>query len=287
MEEIRTKRPGGRTFSFILGLVYLAGICIMAYPAVSDWRNRMHAGQAVQKYETQVKELSEAEIQEILGEARAYNKALKENPDPWSEKSRTPGYTEALRTERSGIMGCVMIEKIRVRLPFYHGTEEDVLQRAVGHVEGSSLPTGDKGGHAVLSAHRGLPSAKLFTDLPELASGDTFVITVLNKEMIYEVDQILTVLPDSPEVLEALGPVPGEDLVTLMTCTPYGINTHRLLVRGHRTGDVVHSEKEGGSGGNEENGISFDRYIPFAAAAALVIFLLLWFLPVGKKNAHK
>ena len=159
-----------------------------------------------------------------------------------------------------------------------------MLQRAIGHLEGSSLPIGDPGDHAVLSAHRGLPSAKLFTDLPKLAVGDEFIVTVLNKEMVYEVDQILTELPDSPEAFEVLKPVAGKDLVTLMTCTPYGVNTHRLLVRGHRTGDRVKEETGGTAGGGGDAGRSFDRFIPYIAGAAVVIFLLLFFLPGKKKR---
>ena len=288
MEE-KNKKSGKRfrLTDILIVLVFLAGLCVMLYPMASDYINRIQVERAIENYERLVNEASAEEYNALFEEARDYNRRLKKNPNPFGSAGRTEGYRETLLLGNSGIMGYVMIEKIRVRLPFYHGTEEDVLQRAIGHVEGSSLPIGDKGEHAVLSAHRGLPSAKLFTDLPELAVGDTFVITVLNKEMVYEVDQILTVLPDSAEAFEALSPVSGEDLVTLMTCTPYGVNTHRLLVRGHRTGDVVHSEKEGGSGGNGENGSSFDRYIPFIAAAAVVIFLLLWFLPARKKNTQK
>ena len=285
MEE-KNKKSGKRfrLTDILIVLVFLAGLCVMLYPMASDYINRIQVERAIGNYERLVKEASAEEYNALFEEARDYNRRLKKNPNPFGSAGRTEGYRETLLLGNSGIMGYVMIEKIRVRLPFYHGTEEDVLQRAIGHVEGSSLPIGDKGEHAVLSAHRGLPSAKLFTDLPELAVGDTFVITVLNKEMVYEVDQILTVLPDSPEAFEALKPVPGEDLVTLMTCTPYGVNTHRLLVRGHRTGDVVHAGDEGGSGGNGENGSSFDRYAPYIAGVAVVIFLALWFWPGGRKK---
>ena len=286
MEEQKKKRKF-RFMDLLIILVFLSGLSILLYPQASDFINRIQVARNIRAYERMVREITPEDYSAIFEKARDYNRRLKKISNPFGSTIKAEGYTDTLVVSNTGIMGYVMIEKIRVRLPFYHGTEEDVLQRAIGHVEGSSLPIGEKGDHAVLSAHRGLPSAKLFTDLPELTVGDEFVVTVLDKEMLYEVDQILTVLPDSPEAFEALRPVPEEDLVTLMTCTPYGVNTHRLLVRGHRTGDVVHSAEEGGSGGNEENGISFDRYIPFAAAAALVIFLLLWFLPVGKKNAHK
>jgi len=282
--EEKRSRKKLRLTDFLIGLVFLAGLCVMLYPMASDFINRMRAERSLGAYERTVREAAPEDYDLLFQEAREYNRRLKENPNPFSSESRTEGYEEALKIGESGIMGYVMIGKIRVRLPFYHGTEEDVLQTAIGHLEGSSLPVGDPGEHAVLSAHRGLPSAKLFTDLPELVAGDEFVVTVLDKEMVYEVDQILTVLPDSPEAFEALKPVEGEDLVTLMTCTPYGINTHRLLVRGHRTGDRVKEETGGVAGGGSDAGRSFDRYIPYIAGAAVVIFLLLYFLPGKKKR---
>ena len=286
--ETRKKKKGSLVFDILIALVFLAGLGIMLYPQASDWVNRRNMSRAVTAYGRTVQGLSPEEREAILAEARDYNRRLKEDPDPFSGEIRTPGYEETLRADKSGIMGYVTIEKIRVRLPFYHGTEETVLQTAIGHLEGSSLPTGDQGEHVVLSAHRGLPSAKLFTDLPELVKGDTFIVTVLKKEMVYEVDQVLTVLPDSPEAFEALRPVPGEDLVTLMTCTPYGVNTHRLLVRGHRTADRVKKEEDGSTTeGGDEAGRSFDSYIPYVAGAAAVIFLILMFAPVKKKKRGK
>ena len=284
---MKTKKRG-RLTDILIVIVFLAGIMVMLYPKISDWVNSRNMSRAVAGYTHSVEELSLEDMDAIIENARDYNRRLKKNPDPFSESGRTEGYENALRLKQSDIMGYVMIGKIRVRLPFYHGTEESVLQTAIGHLEGSSLPIGDPGEHAVLSAHRGLPSAKLFTDLPELAVGDTFVITVLNKEMVYEVDQILTVLPDSPEAFEAIRPIPGEDLVTLMTCTPYGVNTHRLLVRGHRTADREHvEENENHSGTGSEAGRSFDRYIPYVAGAAVVIFLILMFAPVKKRSEEK
>ena len=282
MEEARKKRRFRKSDLFIV-LVFLVGLCIMLYPQASDYINRIRVARALGDYQRAVREITPEDYTAVIEKARDYNRRLKKNPNPFGSVKKTEGYEDTLKVGSSGIMGYVMIEKIRVRLPFYHGTDEDVLQRAIGHLEGSSLPTGDPGEHVVLSAHRGLPSAKLFTDLPELVTGDEFTVTVLDKEMVYEVDQILTVLPDSPEAIEALKPVPGEDLVTLMTCTPYGVNTHRLLVRGHRTGDRAKEEKSGGTGGNEA-GRSFDRYIPYIAGAAVVIFLVLLFAPIKKKT---
>ena len=265
-------------------LVFLIGLCIMLYPLASDYINHIQVAKNIRAYEQMVREITPEDYSAILEKAQDYNRRLKENTNPFGSSKKPEGYEDTLKVGDSGIMGYVMIEKIRVRLPFYHGTEEEVLQRAIGHLEGSSLPTGDKGEHVVLSAHRGLPSAKLFTDLPELVVGDEFVLTVLDKEMVYTVDQILTVLPDSPEAFEALKPESGKDLVTLMTCTPYGVNTHRLLVRGHRTGDRVKEETGGEAVGGSDAGRSFDRYIPYIAGAAVVIFLLLYFLPGKKKQ---
>ena len=286
MEEKNKKsRKKFRPADLLIVLVFLIGLCVMLYPMASDYINRIQVERAIGSYERLVSEAAPEDYSALFDKAREYNRRLKVDSNPFDSAGRTEGYRETLLLGSSGIMGYVMIEKIRVRLPFYHGTEEDVLQTAIGHLEGSSLPVGDPGEHAVLSAHRGLPSAKLFTDLPELAVGDTFVITVLNKEMVYEVDQILTVLPDSPEAFEAIRPIPGEDLVTLMTCTPYGVNTHRLLVRGHRTADREHvKENENHSGTGSEAGRSFDRYIPYFAGAAVVIFLILMFAPGKKKK---
>ena len=285
MKERKKRRI--RLIDLLILTVFLVGLCVMLYPMASDYINRIQVAKVLRNYQQTVREITPEDYTAIFEKARDYNRRLKENKNPFGSSIKTEGYEETLKFGSTGIMGYVMIEKIRVRLPFYHGTEEEVLQRAIGHVEGSSVPIGEKGDHAVLSAHRGLPSAKLFTDLPELSVGDEFVVTVLDKEMVYEVDQILTVLPDSPEAFEALMPVPGKDLVTLMTCTPYGVNTHRLLVRGHRTGDLEHTEDINGAGGNSENGFSFDRYIPYIAVAAVVMFLLLWFLPVRKKKTDK
>ena len=301
MEELRntpgegepgTKNSGGRGrkrrsrwIDLVIVLVFLSGLCVMLYPMASDYINSIQVAKSIGRYEKTVREITPENYDAIFEKARDYNRRLEKSPNPFGSARKTAGYEDTLKVGTTGIMGYVMIEKIRVRLPFYHGTEEEVLQNAIGHLEGSSVPIGEKGDHAVLSAHRGLPSAKLFTDLPELAAGDEFVVTVLDKDMIYEVDQILTVLPDSPEAFEALRPVAGEDLVTLMTCTPYGVNTHRLLVRGHRSGDVVHMEEGNGSaGGTDDNGSSFDRYVPYIAGAAVVIFLILLLTPVKRKR---
>ena len=228
----RRRAPG--IFDFLVGIVFLAGVSVLAYPTVSNLLNQWRMSKAVTDYERHLQNYAEKDYTDAFEKARDYNRRLKASPTRWSQENKVPGYEEALRVDESGVMGYVTIEKIRVRLPFYHGTDDTVLETAIGHFEGTTLPIGDKGDHAVLSAHRGLPSAKLFTDLPKLTEGDEFVLNVLDRTFTYRVDQILTVLPDSPEAMAALDFDENEDYVTLMTCTPYGINTHRLLVRGHR-----------------------------------------------------
>ena len=185
-------------------------------------------------YNETVENMSEQDYDEMFAEAEAYNRELRSINMPLVNYDQIKGYDELLDVSGTGIMGYVTIKKINVELPIYHGTDEAILQVAAGHLQGSSLPTGGAGTHCVISAHRGLPSAQLFTHLDELVEGDTFTITVLNRTMTYRVDQIRIVKPDEIEELQI---DPDEDYCTLMTCTPYGINSHRLLVRGVRTAD--------------------------------------------------
>ena len=241
----------------------------------------------VVNYDDAVKEITPEDFSQYFEVAEEYNERLRQNPNPFSEDCRTEGYETALNVDGSGMMGYLEIPKISVKLPFYHGTSGAVLNEAVGHLEGSSLPVGGEGTHVVLSAHRGLPSAKLFTDLPELGEGDIFILNVLDRKMTYQVDQILTVLPTE---LEALEVEDGQDYVTLMTCTPYGINTHRLLVRGHRIENlpeeevksipVVHVERE------LTTQEKIQKYIPFAVMGVAVLFLIALLMP-SKKDKHR
>ena len=203
----------------------------MLYPTVSDYVNQKNQSRAVASYSEEVENLSDVDYQAYFDAANDYNRRLAETPDAFYRPEEVSGYTDTLDVSGTGIMGYITIPKIGVELPVYHGTSDGVLQVAAGHLEGSSLPVGGAGTHAVISAHRGLPSAKLFTNLDELEVGDTFTITVLDRVLNYEVDQISIVLPTETDLLQ---PVEGKDYVTLMTCTPYGINTHRLLVRGRR-----------------------------------------------------
>ena len=217
--------------TIILILIFLVGLSVMLYPSVSNAVNRKHQSRAVAGYAEEVERLSDADYQAYFDAADAYNRQLNTTPNAFYKPDLVSGYAQTLDISGTGIMGYITIPKISVELPIYHGTDEGVLQVAAGHLEGSSLPVGGAGTHAVISAHRGLPSAKLFTNLDQLEVGDTFTITVLDRVLTYEVDKISIVLPTETDELKI---AEGKDYVTLMTCTPYGINTHRLLVRGRR-----------------------------------------------------
>lgn len=217
----------------LLVVILLAGLSLLLYPTVSDYWNSMHASAAIASYSEKVNELDTQKYEELLEAAREYNRDLARH-ESFSELSpeQKARYESLLDIDGTGIMGYIEIPNIDLALPIYHGTEESVLQIAAGHLEQTSLPVGGESTHCVLSGHRGLPSAKLFTNLDKLVEGDTFVIRVLDEVMTYEVTQILIVEPDDTEALKI---VEGEDMCTLVTCTPYGINTQRLLVIGRRT----------------------------------------------------
>lgn len=216
----------------LLAVLMLAGVSLLLYPTISELWNSYHQSKAVVTYAETVSDMETAAKAQLREAAQAYNAELAAEPSDWrlTEQEREV-YESLLDVTGTGIMGYIEIPSIKVSLPVYHGTEETVLQSGAGHLEGSSLPVGGESTHSVLSGHRGLPSAKLFTDLDKLAEGDVFYLHVLDETLAYKVDQILTVEPDE---LEALEIEPGQDLCTLVTCTPYGINSHRLLVRGHR-----------------------------------------------------
>ena len=218
--------------TILLILVFLIGLSLLLYPTVSDYWNSLHQSRAIATYAEQVAEIDNDLYDRLWSDAEAYNQTLLDKPDRFllSEEEQAE-YESLLNISGNGILGYIEIPSIKCALPIYHGTDEAVLQIAVGHIEGTSLPVGGEGTHAVLSGHRGLPSAKLFTDLDQLVLGDTFLLRVLDETLTYEVDQILIV---EPYELDALAIEAGMDYCTLVTCTPYGINTHRLLVRGHR-----------------------------------------------------
>lgn len=213
-----------------------AGLAIMLYPTVSDWWNSFHQSRAVASYQEAMAEFDDTDYDALFAAAEAYNDHLKALSFPFTEYDQLDEeYYSVLDINGSGIMGTVTIPSINVQLPVYHGTSDRVLNVAAGHIEGTTLPVGGEGTHGVISAHRGLPSARLFTDLNKVVEGDLFMIDVLNRTFTYQVDRILIVEPDQ---LEALNIESGMDYVTLQTCTPYGINTHRMLVRGHRVDNL-------------------------------------------------
>ena len=262
--------------NIILILIFLVGLSVMLYPTVSDYVNQKNQSRAVASYSEEVENLSDVDYQAYFDAADDYNRRLAETPDAFYRPEEVSGYTDTLDVSGTGIMGYITIPKIGVELPVYHGTSDGVLQVAAGHLEGSSLPVGGAGTHAVISAHRGLPSAKLFTNLDELEVGDTFTITVLDRVLTYEVDQISIVLPTETDLLQ---PVEDKDYVTLMTCTPYGINTHRLLVRGKR---IENAENQ------KHIRVTADalRIEPIIVAPALAVPMLLVMLVVMLAVPH-
>ena len=218
--------------SIALAVVFLVGLGLLLYPTVSNWWNSRRQSQAIVEYTEQTSAMDEAHVAELLEAARQYNAGLAADEGRFTPTpADTTEYENLLDVSDTGIMGYLEIPKLDVSTPIYHGTDESVLQSGAGHLEGSSLPVGGKGTHAVLSGHRGLPSSKLFTDLDDLEQGDVFMIHVLDRTLTYQVDQIVTV---DPYDMDDLAIDPNQDYCTLVTCTPYGINTQRLLVRGHR-----------------------------------------------------
>lgn len=217
--------------NIVLILIFLIGLCVLLYPTVSDYWNSRVQSRAIVDYEAMLKELTPEDYTAVFAQADQYNEQIRKIAYPLMYHDQVPGYEQTLNVSGNGIMGYVTIPKIQVELPVYHGTSEAVLNVAAGHVQGTSLPVGGLNTHAVLSAHRGLPSARLFTDLDKLEVGDVFTITVLDRVLTYQIDKIQIVRPNE---VDALYVTEGEDYCTLVTCTPYGINTHRLLVRGTR-----------------------------------------------------
>lgn len=228
-KKTKQKKKGGSFSTVLLLVIFLVGLSVMLYPAVSSWWNSMHMSRAVAAYQEAVEDTSKAEREVMLAAADDYNRRLFERHAGIG--TNLEDYQSVLDITGTGIMGYITIQKLDLELPIYHGMDANVLQVGVGHVSGSSLPVGGENTFSVLSGHRGMPDARLFTDIDQLVKGDIFIITVLDRKIAYQVDDISTVLPREVEELRI---VEGKDYCTLVTCTPYGINTHRLLVRGHR-----------------------------------------------------
>lgn len=268
--------------TILLVLVLLVGTAVMLYPTASDYWNSFHQSQAIAGYAESVSGLTAVDYENIWLSACAYNSGLESNPFVLTEE-QWEAYLRELNVAGNGIMGYIEIPKIECSLPIYHGTDSSVLQIAVGHLEGSSLPVGGPGTHCVLSGHRGLPSAKLFTHLDQLGEGDVFFLRVLDETLTYEVDQIHIVLP---EEVDDLAIVPGRDFCTLITCTPYGINSHRLLVRGKR----IENAEAATAIRVTSDAIRIDPILVAPVAAVPMLLILTVYLianPGGKKKKKK
>lgn len=274
--------------TILLILALFAGLSLLLYPTVSDYWNSLHASQAVADYAENVRNLEAEKYEQVLQDAKSYNQMLPYEQTTFAlSEEEKEAYDALLDISGTGVMGYIEIPTVNISLPVYHGTEDAVLQIAVGHLEWSSLPVGGESTHCVLSGHRGLPSAKLFTNLDKLVVGDKFVMRVLDEVLTYEVDQILIVEPTdvSTLIIEA-----GKDLCTLVTCTPYGINSHRLLVRGHR----IENQEEAQAIRVTSDAIQIEPLIVAPAVALPMLLVLLVILLVsggktksagGKKNA--
>ena len=266
-EKKKRKRKGPSISTLIALVIMTVGALIVAYPTFSDWWNSFHQSRAIANYVNAVEETDPELIERMFEEAHAYNERLLSKPNRYmmSDEERAE-YQSILDLTGSGVIGYIQINNIGVNLPIYHGVEESVLQVAIGHIEGSSLPVGGPSTHAVVSGHRGLPSAKLFTDLDKLVEGDTFTITVLDQTFTYEVDQIRIVEPSD---MSDLNIVRESDYVTLVTCTPYGINTHRLLVRAHRIDNIA------GTLAVPAEAVQIPNYIAVPAVGVPMLFIYL------------
>ncbi len=282
----------------LFALVFLAGFGIFAYPAVSDQWNAYRQNQLISTYDEVVARMEEADYSREWEAAGNFNSVITENyfygdafGDGETELEDTE-YWKVLNAAGDGVMGYMTIPKIHVRLAIYHGVADDVLQTGIGHLEGTGLPIGGEGCHSVLAAHRGLPSAKLFTDLDQMEPGDRFYLHILDEVLAYEVDQVLPMIDkdDLEALMSAMQVVSGEDHVTLLTCTPYGVNSHRLLVRGVRT--EYNGEEEPEARTPVESMVEAVRsyymlYLVMAAATILLIGIMAMGFRRAGRRKHK
>ena len=291
----KKKKKSHRASNIILVLILLLGAAIAGYPAFSEYWNSIHQSRAIMGYAERVAELTNDEYEGVWQEALAYNRRLTVDPNPWDMNDEEKDeYEKQLNVDGTGNMGFISIPKINVDLPIYHGTSDEVLQTSIGHIDGTSLPAGSIhpnpddfsevafGSHSVLSGHRGLPSAKLFSELDAMELGDIFYLTILDQTLTYQVDDITVILPEDSS---GLGIFPGKDYCTLMTCTPYGINTHRLLVRGVR----VENEKELLEVRVTADALKIDPLyvVPFIAGPVLLLMILWVVIFAGRRKKSR
>ena len=269
-----------KLFSILTFALLIAGVGVMSYPTVSNWWNDLHSSRAISTYTHVVEEMDPEVMEDMILKAHQYNDSVSRRDRLYymttEEKER---YQKVLNIDGTGLIGYIEIKSIDVYIPIFHGTTDEVLKTAVGHVEWSSLPVGGEGTHSVLSGHRGLPKARLFTDLDRLSEGDVFTVTVLNKSISYEIDQIRIVYP---EEIDSLTLVPGEDYCTLVTCTPYGVNTQRLLVRGRRI-----AANENGDMVVEANAYRVPNHIVIPAIAIPLLILTLTIALLATRPSKK
>ena len=289
------KKRKHRVSNWVLVLILIIGIGIAAYPLISEYWNSLHQTRAIMGYAERVAEMSNEEYQGVWDNALEYNRKLASDPNPWDMSDEDMDeYERQLNVDGTGNMGFISIPKINVDLPIYHGTSDAVLQTSIGHIDGTSLPCGsvhsnpddysevEFASHSVLSGHRGLPSAKLFSDLDAMEVGDVFFLTILDQTLTYQVDQITVIVPEDSSELVLF---PGKDYCTLMTCTPYGINTHRLLVRGVR----VENEKELLDVRVTADALKIDPLyvVPFIAGPVLLLMIIWVVLFAGRRRRSR
>lgn len=253
--------------NWILILIFLLGLGIVLYPSISDQWNRRTQSAVVNNYDQTIDAIDNNQYKELLEEAHRFNEHLYESGLSYEDQKDIEGYEDTLNVDGSKMMGYIEIPKIDVKLPIYHGYSDAVLAAAVGHLKGTSLPVGGINTHSVLSSHRGLPSARLFTDLDKLEVGDTFSITALSEHLTYQIFKIRIV---EPQVVRPLDIVPGQDLCTLVTCTPYGINTHRMLLTARRVDNALERQYRITSDARRRDPLTL------APVIGLLLLLLIW-----------
>lgn len=263
--------------TILLCLILITGLCLLLYPSFSNYWNSFHQSKTIASYAEKIAQMEDGESKKLWEEAENYNRKLLESGNNnWrmsTEKQQQ--YEKILDISGTGIMGYIEIPNINVSLPIYHGVSESVLQVAVGHMPGSGFPVGGKGTHCALSGHRGLPAALLFTNLDRLVKGDLFMLNIMDQTLTYEVDQIAIVNPDDASELSI---VKDQDLCTLITCTPYGVNSHRLLVRGHRVENLKEATKITAEGGQINT-----KIVALTLAAPVIVLLFLIALIINRK----
>ena len=271
-----------RLGNILLTLAFVVGIALLAYPSFSDWWNTFHQTRAIAGYTAKVANMDREDFDRMWAEAEAFNEYLSKKTNRFNlTQEELATYNSILDVTGTGIMGYIDIPSIKISLPIYHGTDESILQIAIGHIAGTSFPIGGEGTHAAVSGHRGLPSARLFTDIDKLQAGDKFLLQMLDRTLTYEVDQIRIVLPQELQDLEI---DPYQDYVTLITCTPYGVNTHRLLVRGHRVdNDNTDATRI------TADAMRFEPVIvaPLVAAPILLVLLIILLVSTSKWNRQR